>query len=97
MYVPMMGWEAWLVMAAWTFVLAILVWLVVREPSRPSARQQALDTLRARFAHGELSREEFQDACAALDLVDGLRPGDRRGRGTSAGDGQGPAGRETTR
>lgn len=80
-----MGWEAWLFMGAWVLVLAVLVWFLVREPRHGSSREQALDTLRARFARGELTREEFQDACAALDVADTPRTNDPRGRTTSAG------------
>ncbi len=92
-----MGWEAWLFMGAWVLVLAVLLWFLVREPRHPSAREQVLDTLRARFARGELTREEFREACDALDLADAPRAGDGRGQGTSAGAGHKPAGREVIR
>lgn len=66
-----MGPEAWLMMAAWVLALGVLVWLLVREPHRPSPRDDALDILRARFARGELTRDEFE---AARRLVDRETP-----------------------
>ncbi len=92
-----MGWEAWLFMGAWVIVLAVLLWFLVREPRHPSARDQALDTLRARFARGELTREEFEAACDALDITEPTGRTAARGRSTSAGSRGGPAGREVTR
>ena len=62
-----MGLEAWLVMGAWILALAVMVWLLVREPHRRSTRDEALDVLRARFARGEITRDEFE---AARRLVD---------------------------
>jgi len=61
----MMGWtgglEGWLWMGAWILVLAVLVWLLVREPRRPT-RNDALDTLRDRLARGEITPAEFEAA-----------------------------------
>lgn len=68
---PMFGWsmgiEAWLFMAAWVVVLAVLVWFLVREPRR-SPRDEAADILRARLARGEISTDEFSRAAALLNL-----------------------------
>jgi uncharacterized membrane protein len=61
-----MGLEAWLWMGAWIVALAVLVWILVREPRR-SGRDEALDTLRARFARGEISRDEFEAARRLLE------------------------------
>ncbi len=61
-----MGLEGWLWMAAWVLVLAVMVWLLVREPRR-SGRDDALDTLRARFARGELTPDEFEQARRLLE------------------------------
>ena len=60
-----MGTEAWLVMAAWAVVMVLVVWLLVREPRRES-RDEPDAILRARFARGELTEEEFRRACDAL-------------------------------
>jgi uncharacterized membrane protein len=61
-----MGFEGWLWMAAWTLVLVIVVWLLVREPHRPGS--DALDTLRARLARGEITPTEFEEARRLLEL-----------------------------
>lgn len=61
-----MGLEGWLWMAAWVLGLAVMVWLLVREPRRPG-REDALETLRARFARGELTPEEFEQARRLLE------------------------------
>ncbi len=61
-----MGLEAWLWMGAWVLALVVLVWLLVREPRR-SGRDEALDTLRSRFARGEISRDEFEAARRLLE------------------------------
>jgi uncharacterized membrane protein len=61
-----MGLEGWLWMAIWVFVLVALVWLLVREPRR-STHDEALDALRARFARGEISPDEFEQARRLLE------------------------------
>ncbi len=62
-----MGVEAWLWMGVWALVLIVAVWLLVREPPHTTSREQALDALRARFARGEISRDEFDDARRRLE------------------------------
>lgn len=68
---PMFGWsmgiEAWLVMAAWVVVLAVLVWFLVREPRR-SPRDEAAEILRTRLARGEINTDEYSRAAALLNL-----------------------------
>ena len=61
-----MGLEAWLWMGAWILALVVLVWFLVREPRR-NGRDEALDTLRSRFARGEISRDEFEAARRLLE------------------------------
>jgi uncharacterized membrane protein len=61
------GLEGWLWMGAWILALALLVWLLVREPHRRDGRDEALDTLRARFARGEISQTEFEAARRLLE------------------------------
>jgi uncharacterized membrane protein len=61
-----MGLEAWLWMGAWIVAVAVMVWLLVREPRR-SGRDEALDTLRSRLARGEISRDEFEAARCLLE------------------------------
>jgi len=61
-----MGLEAWLWMGIWILVLAALVWLLVREP-RHTDRDDAMETLRARLAGGEISPDEFEHARVLLE------------------------------
>lgn len=65
MFWSSMGVEGWLFMAGWVVVLAILVWALVREP-RHDAGDGAMEILRARFARGEISGDEF---ARAIDLL----------------------------
>jgi uncharacterized membrane protein len=60
-----MGLEGWLWMGAWAFVLVLVVWLLVREPSH-GPTDDAAAILRARFARGEISEDEYRRASAAL-------------------------------
>lgn len=56
----------WIWMFVWIAVLLLMVWLVARGPAQPSAAEDALAILRARFARGEISQQEFEQARAAL-------------------------------
>lgn len=66
MYGWSMGLEAWLMMGIWILALAALVWALVREPRRGD-RDEAMQLLRARFARGEITTEEFEQARRSLD------------------------------
>jgi len=61
-----MGTEAWLLMAAWAAVMVLVVWLLVREP-RSELRDEPDSILRARFARGEITEQEYRRAAATLD------------------------------
>lgn len=61
-----MGPWSWIWMLVWIVVLLVMVWLVVRGPVQPTAAEDALAILRTRFARGELSQQEFEQARAAL-------------------------------
>jgi uncharacterized membrane protein len=61
-----MGLEGWLWMGAWILALVVLVWLLVREPRR-SSKDDALETLRARLARGEITPTEFEQALRLLE------------------------------
>ncbi len=61
-----MGFEGWLWMAAWAFVLVLVVWLLVREP-RPREGDEAMATLRGRLARGEITPDEFERARRLLE------------------------------
>jgi putative membrane protein len=60
-----MGTEAWIWMGAWALVMVLAVWVLVREPRRETHDDPG-EILRARFARGEISEEEFRRACDAL-------------------------------
>lgn len=62
-----MGLEGWLWMGAWILVMVALVWLLVREPHRPE-RDEAMETLRARLARGEITPDEFEHARQLLEI-----------------------------
>lgn len=53
---------SWAWMAVWALVLLGAVWLIVRVPTRHSVSEDALAILRARFARGEISPDEFERA-----------------------------------
>ncbi len=64
-----MGPWGWIWMLIWIAVLLGMVWLIVRSPSEPNTREDAMAILRVRFARGEIDQEEFERARASL-LVD---------------------------
>jgi putative membrane protein len=59
----MMSWgvDGWIWMAVWIAALLVMVWLVVRSPSHPT-EADATEILRSRFARGEISKDEFEQA-----------------------------------
>jgi len=61
-----MGPWGWIWMLVWIVALLVMVWLIVRGPADRTAAEDAMAILRARFAHGEISQEEFERARAAL-------------------------------
>jgi Short C-terminal domain len=61
-----MGTEAWIAMGAWALVMVVVVWLLVREP-HPGTSEDPSAILRARFARGEITEDEFRQATVALD------------------------------
>lgn len=63
-----MGIEGWLLMGVWVFVLAVLVWLLVREPHH-SPREDAFQILKERLARGEISPSEYERAVRLLDAT----------------------------
>jgi putative membrane protein len=64
-----MGPYGWIWMIVWIAVLIVMVWLIVRGPAERTAAEDAMAILRARFARGEISQDEFERARNAL-LVD---------------------------
>jgi uncharacterized membrane protein len=53
-------------MFVWIAALLFMVWLIVRSPSEHSTAEDAMAILRARFARGEISQAEFEQAKGAL-------------------------------
>ena len=62
----LMGPWGWIWMLIWIVALLFMVWLIVRSPSERSISEDAMAILRARFARGEISQEEFERAKVAL-------------------------------
>jgi putative membrane protein len=56
----------WIWMLVWIAALLFMVWLIVRGSADRPATDDAIAVLRARFARGEISQEEFEQARAAL-------------------------------
>ena len=52
----------WLWMGAWIVGLLAMVWLLVRGTRERPTEQDALEILRARFARGEIGKDEFERA-----------------------------------
>jgi putative membrane protein len=65
------GWEmnlgGWIWMGVWILALVGLVWLITRSPNSLSPSQEPMEILRIRFARGEISQAEFEQARRVLD------------------------------
>ncbi len=70
------GWNGWMLMAMWIWPLAIAaaVWALValtrNRDTRAHMKRQGespSDILKRRFAHGEISQQEYLDSAAVLD------------------------------
>lgn len=61
-----MGPYGWIWMLVWIAALFVMVWLIVRGPAERTAAEDAMAILRARFARGEISQDEFEQARSAL-------------------------------
>lgn len=61
-----MGPWGWIWMLIWIAALLFMVWLIVRNPGDRPADEDAGAILRARFARGEISQDEFERARDAL-------------------------------
>lgn len=56
----------WVWMLVWIAALLLTVWLLVRNPAPGNAAEDAQAILRARFARGEISEQEFERARSVL-------------------------------
>jgi putative membrane protein len=65
------GWEmnlgGWVWMGIWICALLVMVWFITRSPDTHGGTQEPLEILRARFARGEISQTEFEQARRVLD------------------------------
>jgi len=65
------GWEmnpwGWAWMGIWILALVVMVWLITRSPDSHPHKDDPLEILRARFARGEISQAEFEQACHVLE------------------------------
>ena len=57
---------AWALMALWGAVFLVAFWLLTRQQLSRSVAEDADATLRAAFAGGEISQDEFERARTAL-------------------------------
>jgi len=65
-----MGWFGTIItVAAWVGSLVLMMWGLSRlfPPYRETGEQEALHILRQRYARGEISRAEFEEARVALE------------------------------
>ena len=56
----------WVWMFIWIAALLFMVWLIVHSPSEHSTAEDAMTILRARYARGEISQAEFEQARGSL-------------------------------
>ena len=56
----------WMWMFVWIAALLFMVLLIVHSPYEHSTAEDAMTILRARFARGEISQAEFEQAKGAL-------------------------------
>lgn len=58
--------RAWLWMGVWVVALLVMVWLLVRGGERPPGAEDPDTILRARYAHGDITQAEFEQARRVL-------------------------------
>ncbi len=63
----------WIWMLIWIAALLMAVWLIVRTPRHEHPTEDAMAILRARFARGDISQEEYERAREALLIEQGER------------------------
>lgn len=65
------GWEmnlgGFVWMGVWIVALLVMVWFITRSPDADRRMQEPLEILRARFARGDISQAEFEQARRVLD------------------------------
>jgi uncharacterized membrane protein len=66
--------DAWLWMGVWVVALLVMVWLLVRGGERSSRTDDPDVILRARYARGEITQAEFEQAQRVLRTDKETRP-----------------------
>jgi putative membrane protein len=65
------GWEmnlgGWVWMGVWIIALVVMVWFITRSPDTHRGTPEPLEILRTRYARGEISQAEFEQARRVLD------------------------------
>ena len=61
-------WMGAVMLLAWAGAVALIVWAVRSFAQRPPSSDPALETLRRRFAAGEITQEEFEARRRALQV-----------------------------
>jgi putative membrane protein len=62
-----MNFGGWVWMGIWIFALVVMVWLITRSPDARRGTQEPLEILRTRFARGEISQAEYEQARRVLE------------------------------
>jgi uncharacterized membrane protein len=72
------GWEmstgGWVWMGVWVVALIVMVWFLTDSPRSNHPAEDARAILRARFARGEISQAEYEQASRVLDPEKESRP-----------------------
>lgn len=69
-----MTWGGWLWMGVWIIALVVMIWLITRSSGSPRRGDEPLEILRARFARGEISQTEYEQAMRVLQFDKESRP-----------------------
>lgn len=66
------GWEmtsgGWLWMGIWVIAIVAMVWFITRSPQSARGADEPREILRVRFARGEISQAEYEQARRVLDI-----------------------------
>ena len=65
------GWEmnlwGWAWMGIWIIALVVMIWLITRSSDERQGSEDAIEILRTRFARGEISQAEYEQASGVLE------------------------------
>ncbi len=72
------GWsmtaDAWLWMVVWIAALVAMIWLITRGSDGARSYEEPLEILRTRYARGEITQAEYEQAKRVLELDKEPRP-----------------------